>query len=58
MCCVSTALQTQEIIYSWLCWVFLAVHGLSLVVESRGYSLIAVHGLRIVVASLIAELRL
>ena len=25
-------------IYFWLCWVFIAVHGLSLVVTSRGYS--------------------
>ena len=25
-------------IYFWLCWVFVAVHGLSLVAESRGYS--------------------
>ena len=26
------------LIYFWLCWVFVAVHGLSLVVVSRGYS--------------------
>ena len=25
-------------IYFWLCWVFVAVHGLSLVAASRGYS--------------------
>ena len=25
-------------IYFWLCWVFTAAHGLSLVVVSRGYS--------------------
>ena len=37
----------------WLCWVFVAVHGLSLVVASRGYSLAAVCGLLIVVASLV-----
>ena len=24
--------------YFWLCWVFVAVHGLSLVAASRGYS--------------------
>ena len=37
------------------CWVFIAVHGLSLAVESRGYSLVALHGLLIVVASLVVE---
>ena len=26
----------------WLCWVFIAEHGLSVVAASRGYSLIAV----------------
>ena len=35
--------------------VFIAAHGLSLVVESGGYSLIAVCKLLIVVASLVAE---
>ena len=39
----------------WLCWVFGAAHGLSLVVASRGSSLIVVHGLLIAVASLVAE---
>ena len=41
--------------YFWLCWVFLAAHGLSLVVESRGCSLVVVRGLLIAVASLVAE---
>ena len=27
-------------IYFWLCWVFIVVHGLSLVAVSRGYSLL------------------
>ena len=27
-------------IYFWLCWVFIAVRGLSLVAASRGYSLL------------------
>ena len=27
-----------HIFFFWLCWVFVAVHGLSLVVKSRGYS--------------------
>ena len=39
-------------IYFWLLWVFVAVHGLSLVVASVGYFLATVHGLLIVVASL------
>ena len=39
--------------YFWLCWVFVAVHRLSLVVASRGYSVVAVHKLLIVVASLV-----
>ena len=36
----------------WLCWVFIAIHGLSLAAASRGYSLVAVHGL-IALASLV-----
>ena len=36
-------------IYIWLHWVFVALHGLSLVVASGGYSPDAVHGLLIVV---------
>ena len=35
----------------WLCWIFAAVHGLSLVAESRGYSLVAVHRLLTAVTS-------
>ena len=42
-------------IYFCLLWVFVAVHGLSLVVDSVGYLLAAVHGLLIVVASLVEE---
>ena len=38
-------------IYFWLCWVFVAAPGLSLVVVSRGYSLVEMHRLLIVVAS-------
>ena len=38
-------------------WAFVASHGLSLVVESRGYSLVVVSGLT-VVASLVTEHRL
>ena len=41
-------------IYFWLCWVFAAVCGLSVVEVSWDYSQVAVHGLLIVVASLVA----
>ena len=43
--------------YFWLCWVFLAVHGLSPAVTSRVSSLVVVHGLLTVMASLAAEHR-
>ena len=39
----------------WLCWVFIAVCGLSLVVASRGYSLVAARKLLTAVVSLVAE---
>ena len=39
----------------WLCWVFIAVRGLSLVVASGGYSIVGVHGLLTAVPSLVAE---
>jgi len=45
-------------IHLWLYWVLVAVWGLSLVVESRGFSLIAVHRLLILMASPVAESRL
>ena len=38
--------------FFWLCWVFIALHGLYLVVASRGYSTVMVCGLLIVVASI------
>jgi len=41
-----------------LCWFFIAVSRLFLVVESRGYSLAAVCGLLIAVASFVAKHRL
>ena len=44
-------------IYFWLCWVFIAAQGLSLVTASGGSSLVAVHRFLIVVASLAAEHR-
>ena len=40
---------------SWLCWVFVASRGLSLVAVSRDCSLVAVCGLFIVLASLVVE---
>ena len=39
-------------IYLWLCWLFLAEHGLSLVAASGGYSLVLMCRFLIVVASL------
>ena len=42
-------------IYSWLCCVFVAGRGLSLVAVSGGYSSFAVCGLLIAVASLVVE---
>ena len=42
-------------IYFWLCWVFVAAHGLSLVGGERGLLFIAVRRLLIAVASLVAE---
>ena len=42
-------------IYFWLCWVFVAMRGISLIVESRGYSLVVVHGLLRQVTSLVVE---
>ena len=41
-----------------LCWVFVVVDGLSLVAESKGYSLLWCYGLLIAVAFLVAEHRL
>ena len=41
-------LYISNFIYFWLYWVFVTVHGLSLAVASRSYSLVAVHRLLIV----------
>ena len=43
--------------YVWLCWVFVTVYRLSLVVASRGYSVVKMCRLLIAVVSLIAEHR-
>ena len=45
-------------IYLWLCWVFVSVRGLSLVVASGGSLFIAVRGPLTIAASLVAEHRL
>ena len=45
-------------IYLWLCWVFVSVRGLSLVVASGGPLFIAVRRPLIIAASLVAEHRL
>ena len=44
-------------IYFWLCWVFAAAHGVSLVAASRGYSLASVLRLLTAEASLVAKHR-
>ena len=45
-------------IYFWLCWVFIAGRGLSLVTASGGSSLVVVHGVLTAVPTLVAEQRL
>ena len=45
-------------IHFWLCWVFVAVCGLSLIVVSSAYSFVVVCRLLIAVVSLVAEHRL
>ena len=44
--------------YFWMHWVFISVHGLSLVVVCVGYSLVTVCGLLLVVVSPVTEHRL
>ena len=48
----------MDLLCFWLCWVFIAAHGLSLVVERRSRSLALVCRLLVAVASLVAEHRL
>ena len=45
-------------IYLWLCWVFVAARGLSLVAVSGGWLFVVLRRLLIAVASLVAEHRL
>ena len=42
-------------LFLWLCWLFVAVHGLSLVSQSWGYSLVAVHRPHVALVSLVVE---
>ena len=56
--CTYSILEFLFIYLFWLCWIFVAVSGLSLVVLSGGYSLISVNGLLIAVAPLVVEHRL
>ena len=44
--------------YFWLCWVFITVHRLSLVVASRNYTLVVVCRLPLAMTSLVAIDRL
>ena len=41
--------------FLYFLWIFVAVHGFSLVAGSRGYSLAEAHGLLLVVASPVVE---
>ena len=43
----------KTFIYLWLCWVFVADRGLSLVMASGYYSLASVHGLLIALVSVV-----
>ena len=44
MSCLTEPLFVCLFVYFWLHWVFIAVHGLSLVVASGGYSLLRCAG--------------
>ena len=52
---VICSITLTVLVYLRLCWIFLAVCRLSLVLESRGYSLAVVCGLLIAAVSLTAE---
>ena len=57
LCSLVTLSVSSQImvIYLWLCWVFIAVHRLSLTVARGGYSLVAARRLLITVASLVEQ---
>ena len=50
-----THIQFQWFFFFWLCWVFVAARGLSLVAPSGGLLFVVVHGFLITVASLAVE---
>ena len=54
----NASLLKKKIDYFWLCWVSIAIDGLSLATVSVGYSLTPVCGLLGMVSSLVVELRL
>ena len=47
--------QVSFYLFIWLCWVFAAAHGLSLVAVNGGYSPVVECGSLIAVASLVVE---
>ena len=47
--------QFLGFLFLYFLWIFVAVHGFSLVAGSRGYSLVEAHGLLLVVASPVVE---
>ena len=53
-----TYIYIYNFIYFWLCCVFVAAHGLSLIATNRGSTLLVVCRLFIAVVSLVAEHRL
>ena len=50
MVILSNSLFIHSFIYIWLCWVFIAVHVLSLICSKQGLLFVAVHRLLIAVA--------
>ena len=53
--CGNVTIRPFLMILFWLCWVFIAAPGLSLVAASGGCSLVAVHSLLTAVVSLVVE---
>ena len=51
----TSILLLLSLLLFWLCWVLIAVHGLSSVAASRNCSLVAVRGLLIVMAFPVVE---
>ena len=51
--CVFIILVIRLFLYFWLCWAFVAAHGLSLVVVRGVYSVLVLRGLLLAVTSLV-----